>query len=491
MLKLLRKKGIAKKILWFVAVIIILSFGVFGTAYQLSSRENITSAGKIFGKKTTPEEYASSLRHAESQAILRYGENFDKIRQFLNLESEAWDRLILLHEARKRRIKISNEDVIKTIEGFEFFKKDGKFSADLYAKIIRYVFRSEPRDFEEGVRESLIFAKIYEQETSSLTLLEDETQEEYKKKNEQVQVSYALLAVDNYKNQATSEPNEAEEYYHQHKDEFRLPAAINVEYLTLPYPAPVDAAQKTKLNETMSQAAAELKTDPDFEKTAKKYNLQRAETGFFSREEPNLKMGLPLELLAKAFALKENTISDPLETSRGLFILRLKEKRDAYLPDYAQAAPRVSETLILQKAKETARRQAEQYLKQIKENISSSNKSFAELTKELGLSLQQTQPFSRSQYIPNIGAPAEFQQAAFALSDQNKISEVVETPKGFCILYLDSFIPVDKEKFEKEKEDFKKTILSQKKTEAFSRFVTQLRAKANLEDNISRFKKPL
>jgi len=51
MLKQLRQKGVAKKIIWFIAIIIIISFGFFGTASLLSNQNNTGYAGKIFGKK--------------------------------------------------------------------------------------------------------------------------------------------------------------------------------------------------------------------------------------------------------------------------------------------------------------------------------------------------------------------------------------------------------------------------------------------------------
>jgi len=50
-MKYLRKKGVMKKVLWVVAVIIVLSFGVLGQAYLLSDRPQNDFAGKIFGKK--------------------------------------------------------------------------------------------------------------------------------------------------------------------------------------------------------------------------------------------------------------------------------------------------------------------------------------------------------------------------------------------------------------------------------------------------------
>ena len=36
MLALMRKKGFAKKVIWAVAIVIIISFGFFGTAYLLT-----------------------------------------------------------------------------------------------------------------------------------------------------------------------------------------------------------------------------------------------------------------------------------------------------------------------------------------------------------------------------------------------------------------------------------------------------------------------
>ena len=50
MLKALRKKGVAKKIIWIVAIVIILCFG-FGTASMLSNSRPESYAGKIAGKK--------------------------------------------------------------------------------------------------------------------------------------------------------------------------------------------------------------------------------------------------------------------------------------------------------------------------------------------------------------------------------------------------------------------------------------------------------
>jgi parvulin-like peptidyl-prolyl isomerase len=53
-------------------------------------------------------------------------------------------------------------------------------------------------------------------------------------------------------------------------------------------------------------------------------------------------------------------------------------------------------------------------------------------------------------------------------------------PSGFYIIKLKSKIPVDEKKFREEKPEFAKKLLLQKKEEYFSRFLQDLKRKAQL-----------
>ncbi len=493
MLKQLRKKGTAKKILWFVAIIIIISFGFFGTANYTNSQMGPTHAGRIFGKNITFEKFQKSLLHARNQAILRYGENFSKISQLIDLDAEAWDRLILLTEARKRRIHISDQEVVDTIQDFPFFKSNEKFDPSMYERIIRYVFRCEPRDFEEGVRETLTFGKLFEQESASINISNEDALKEYKNKNEQVQVSYVLLSPDNYKNEFTVAPEEIKSYFETHKSEFRLPPAINIQFVNIDRPGDPSPSTPKEGQDTATKAAGiyrELQGDPDLEKVAKKNNLTVAESGFFSLENPAPQNKLPFGVLQKAFDLDENKFSEPLETPNGYCIIKVKEKRDAHIPDFEEASEKVKEALLANKARDTAKEKAADYLKRIKEAFTQNpGANFSEIAKNFNLPINQTPLFSRGQYLPTVGISPEFQESALSLNDQDKISGIVDIAKGYAILHLDKYVPFDKDKFEKEKEDFLKKLADEKKSEAFTNFLGRLRAKANLEDNISKLKK--
>ncbi|OGX06521.1 MAG: hypothetical protein A2Z88_04525 [Omnitrophica WOR_2 bacterium GWA2_47_8] len=501
MLKILRKKGVAKKVLWAVAIVIIISFGFFGTAYLLTGTDSNIYAGKIFGKSISLDEFNQNYRFANIQAIITYGENYSRFQPFLNLESETWDRLTLLHEAKKRRIKINDQEVVDTIQKkYAFFKRDGQFDSLLYDDILRMILKITARDFEEGVRDSLMITKLYEQVTFPITVSDDEIFDKFKTQNERVKVDFALIPTENYKDQVTVDEGRAQKYYEEHKNEFYLPAAINIEYLAFEFPsAPAEApnqtpdpdleAQKNEIGRKANEAYLELQKTKDINQVAQKNNLVVGVTGFFSQEQPNLQIGWSYELLHQAFQLKEDEITEPIATDKGWYILKLKKKRDAYVPDFAEAKEKVIETVALNEAKTIAKEQAEKFLADIKNKINPKQDNFADVARSLNLTVEQTPDFIRGQYLPTIGLSPEFEKEAFSLSENKKTADnPVETLKGYAILHLASYTAPDEKQFETTKESLKQQLLEEKKNKMFNEYLTQLRLKANLKDNLQKLK---
>lgn len=490
MLKILRKKGVAKKILWFVAIIIIISFGFFGPAYMGNNRDQITYAGKIFGRKVSFQEFERSYQEAQIQALMRFGENFNKIKPYLNIDAEAWDRLILSFEAEKRNIKISDEDVIAAVQKYPFFQKNGQFDTLMYNDILKYVFNMKPRDFEEGVRDDLKVKKIYDQETAQVKLTEEFILAEYQKLHEKIKVSYIFVPVKNFESQVSVDDNQAQAYYEAHKNEFAAPASVNVEYVTLPLAADAKPEDGAKVKEQAKIIREELASNPDFGAVVKKHNLIPEESGFFSLENPNLKLGWGFEVLQKIFKMKEGELSQPVQTTNGFQILRIKKKQDAQIQTFAQAKDKVIEALKFQQAKQAAQKKAQEYLAQVKAAFEPVKMpDFVETAHTLGLDVAQTPAFARGEYLPQIGVSKEFQEAAFSLSDANRLSDIIDAGTGAAIVFLDERLPIDESQFAKDKEAFSKSLYLEKANETFSAFLTHLRLKANLQDNISKLKK--
>ena len=489
MLNILRNKKFSKKVLWGVFIIIVISFGFLGSASYLSYGKSSVSqkAGEIFGKSISISEYQQHLAATEDRALMLYKDQYFKLRQYLNLEQETWDRIILFKEAGRRGYKASDEDVVGFIQQMPMFQRDGQFDRFVYQDILHDVFRRKPRDFEESIRDQLVIQKLFDQESSKVSLDDSEILDAYTKKNEKIQASYVFIANDEFKGKITLNDQDLKNYYTSHKEEFFLPPSINLETVKFDFPADASADVKKAASDKAYLVYEELTSNSDFDAVVAKHDLVASTSGFFSQESPNLGIGLPFEALQKAFSFNIGQISEPIETPQGYLIFRLKEKKDASVPEFKDVIERVRESLLQTKAQELARKKAEEiYPELTKAFEASSPKNFANAAHSIKLSIEQTPYFGRGEYLPSIGASGEFQEAAFELKNDQEISGIVQAPKGFCILHRDGTQDVDMEKFAKDKETFSKEILSEKVNAHLVDFLAQLKKQADFKDDLKK-----
>ncbi len=244
MLEVLRRKGVNKTILWFIAIIIILSFGVFGTAYRLDNTVN--SAGTIYGHNVSIKDFQQAYLDARDQAIRVYGDEFFKNGNRIDLEQETWDRLILLKEAQKRDIHVTDQEVVADIAAIPFFQRNGQFDQVLYEEIVQNpsVFDRSTHDFEEGIRKQLMIKKLIDAVAPDMILSDAELKKEYQKRNEKITLQYVLFNASDYAKNSSASDDEIKTFYDQHKEQFRLPPAIVLNYVQTKEKALADTLSK-------------------------------------------------------------------------------------------------------------------------------------------------------------------------------------------------------------------------------------------------------
>jgi len=489
MLKALRKKEVAKRILYVLAAIIIPAFVLWGAGSLIRDRRTANYAGEIFGKKISLDQYRGSLLAVKNQAIIKFGENFFKLQSFLNLEKEAWDRLILLHEARKRKIKVSDKEVVLRIRSLPFLKTNEEFDQKLYQYLLDRVLQTRARDFEEEIRHALMFEKLFEQITNDITVTDEDVLEGYKKENEQIKIGYISFLAKDFEADLIIEEKELKDYFENNTVAFKKPPALNVQYIGLDYPEEPTEEDKQKAREKIEEIYSRLKEE-EFPKVAKAYKLPVKETGFFGVGAPVPGFGLQYEIIQAAVSLENNQVSNPVETIKGIFILKLKERKPSYIPTFEEAKPSVEDILKNQKALQLAENKAKEYLAVLKENYENHPKSFKmkNSAESESLNYAQTPLFKYGEYISDIGTSKELSDEAFSLKGETKIFGFVSTSKGSYILKLEEFVTIDEKKFVQEKETFKEWLLQKKKDETFNIFFLELKTKARLVDNIPTMK---
>ncbi|MFH1778907.1 MAG: SurA N-terminal domain-containing protein [Candidatus Omnitrophota bacterium] len=474
MLKAMRKN--TKIFMW----LLIIAFVVWLAADVILTKQGTTYAGIIFGKRVSLSEYKKAWEAVKTKAIFTYGDKVQEVAKNLNLDEEAWDRLILLYEARRQKIQTSDSEVISSVKDIAIFKdKNGEFNQGTYERILKYSFGLTPRDFEEQGRDELTIKKMINKQNEKASLTDEEVLKEYKLANEKANASYILFETEKYYSRVSCTEDELKGYFEKNAQKFTILEQVNVEFFGKNF---TDETEETK-EKTKNQIQGisdEVSEKKDFEGIAKKYSMQIKETGFFGSEDKIPGIGWAFNFANVALSLKPGEISYPIVTKGGVYILKVKAKKQARPAKFEEVKERVEKTLRTEKAENEALLKAKEVLSIIKTRVEKKDK-FEDIIKELSLTAKETDAFTRNTYIEGLGVVKEFTDAAFLLKEGEIYNEPVKVHNGCAILKLSAFIPIDENKYKEEKDKFKEQLLTQKRYLNLLTWFYDLRERAKLK----------
>jgi peptidyl-prolyl cis-trans isomerase D len=485
MLKLLRQQKLAKKIFYLLAIIIVPSFILWGSATVIRDKQTRGYAGKVFGKNISYDEYRSTLSAWRNQLKMKFGDKASQIETIFDANQAVWDRLTLRYSIKKMNIKVSNEELTQYIASLPFLQKDGVFNAELYNLFLRYSLNTPARIFEEETRENLKFQKLFDQLTKDVTVSEEELKQRYKQENEQIKVKYISALNQDLEKNVDATDELLRNYYEKIKEDLKISIQVNLSYIGEGYPPDATEEQKQTIDNKFKDASAFIKEGNDLLKAKDKFGLAIQETGFISLGEPLLGVDWSAEDMVRLFNLGDGEITDVISTALGPYIFQLKQKRTDYLPTLDEVKEKIKDAFVKEKSKELAKSNSDNYYSQIlSKKQQNQNLEIAKIVEELSLTVKETEFFSRFTPTSDIGAYEDFNAAAFNLKE-GEISQPLELPQGyFIIIDVSQRKPIDEAEFEKAKENLKKALLSEKKNEVFEQFFAQLKQKANLTDYV-------
>jgi len=477
----------------------------------------------VAGNDITTLEVQRQAREMLRQQFPRGGAQMSMFLSYF--ASQAAEQMIqrqaVIAEAERLGLHATDEDVRDELQNGRyasaFFPKGVFVGQAAYEEMLQQHDLTVPQ-FEQSVKGDILIDKLRSLVAGSAMVTEAEVREKFEKDNTKVKFDYAVLRKEDilktihpadaelkafYEQRKASYANSIPEkrkiryvlvdtaklqgdmkvsrqdlqnYYDQHRDEYRVPEQVNVSHILIKTPLPgpdgkvdqkgVDAA-KQKAGDILKQ----LKASANFADLAKKD----------SEDATSAKNGGSLGWIQRgrfpspdvekaAFSLPKGGTSDVINAGYGFDIVRVDDKQEAHVKTLDEVKDQIEPVIKQQKAAQAADAQATALLSQAR--TSGLEKAAA----GDGEQVVTTDYVSRGDSLPGVGASRQFMDAVFSAAEKSPPDEV-QVPQGFVVYELLAIQPPATPTFDQIrarvenefKEERATTLLSQKTQELSDR----------------------
>jgi peptidyl-prolyl cis-trans isomerase D len=220
--------------LWIVAASFV------GTIFLVWGRGSVSgpSTGQVAtinGYPISATEFYRQVANLSKDYEKRFGEDYKKIINEKQIKRLALNQLIvrklLLHQADKEGIKVSDWAVANRIKSFSFLQKDGNFSEELYREFLK-LNRLTAKAFEDMIREDLKIEKIRSVIISEPSVINDELNRLYKLNFGKRKFKYKIFLASQFSPKVSEK--EVKQFYEENKFMFKSQTKSVLEAVKIP-----------------------------------------------------------------------------------------------------------------------------------------------------------------------------------------------------------------------------------------------------------------
>ena len=308
------------------------------------------------------------------------------------------------------------------------------------------------------MRNTMPFQKLSNLLNATTIVTDDEARLEFMKNNMKAQVEYVFYNAADYAD-AAAEPSEAEieAYYNENKDDFFQNEKRVLDYVLIELkPTPADSqAVYQQANDLLN----DVKSGKDFAQLAEIFSQdpgsaeKGGDLGFFKRS------AMVKPFADAAFAANIGDIVGPVESSYGLHIIKVEDKR---VQD-GEEEVKARHILLKFEVSNSTREKLQDEALYISEYAQETNlRSVAEAE---SIQVNTTQPFELEGFIPGIGMEPRVSRFAFR-SKVGDVSEVITTDRGYFVVELTQIIEAQTQPLEEVKNRITSTLQAEKRMQA-------------------------
>lgn len=211
---------------WVILTLICVPFALWGI-------QNYLDVGKeSYVAKVGDKEF---FQRDVNRAYAQYSQNFAGMQiDEQTLKQQALEKLlrdeVLWQYVQSQRLAITDETLRNFIQNMQYFQVDGKFSKKQYEALLNAQNMSSSQ-FAEKIRQSLAMEQFQRSIIDSSFATQNDVDRFYKIQNQKRQVEYVTVPVNKLSDKPSAE--EITAYYQQHRDNYKTPEQVSVEYIEL------------------------------------------------------------------------------------------------------------------------------------------------------------------------------------------------------------------------------------------------------------------
>ena len=419
-----------------ILALVLIPFALFGIDSYLNQAGNNLSIAKVDGYKIALPEYNRAIENVRNR-MMSEGKKVDPAMfDSFEFKESVVDGLItkqlINNDIKKSQFKITDQQLSQYIIGMPDFQKDGKFSQELYDKVLQNN-QLNPKKFEESIRNDLLIQQVRDGLQKLTFIPPNNLTETLKATSQQREVTVAEFKTKEYMAKANISEKDMQAFYDQNKSKFLAPEQVKAEFVVfsltsiLPsiavsedevkafYKTNADKyqnqqqreashiliaasknaapAEKAKAKAKAEDVLGQIKKNPkQFEELATKYSQdpesakKGGDLGAFGR-------GMMVKPFDDAvFSMKVNEISGIVESDFGYHIIKLTKVMGEG-GGFDAIKPQIKAELIYQKAQDKYAALAEDFSNKVYEQSS----SLDVVSKKFNLPIQKTDWISRNE----------------------------------------------------------------------------------------------
>lgn len=495
MLKLMREKATSWliKVLLGTIVIVFVFWGVGSFRAQKGDR-----VATVNGAAITLADYREAYNNLVERLRQSFGNNLNEdMLKNLRVKEQALNQLIdnriLVQEAQRLKLRVSDEELAEAIRNYGAFQSAGAFNNRLYQNVLNRL-RLTPEEFEVVQRESMLTGKLRLLVTGGVKVSDWEAREWYNWQNASVNIDFVTFETDRYtdinpaveeikayfedhKTSYKTEPmvkarylqfkpdtyrpkvtvtaDEIRDYYNSNQAEFKKPETVEARHILLKLDRDASPELVGKKREKALEILKMAQEGQDFAELAKQYSEDPASDkggylGEFQRED------MVKPFADRAFSMKPGEVSGPVRTQFGWHIIKVEKVSPASSLSLSAAQDNIFKKLGDEKARSLAFDEAAAVA-----DVSFGDDDLVRTAKERNLKVLTTDFFTKSGFRQDVGNPVKFASAAFDLQVM-AISDIQDYPDGYYILQTVEKIPPKLPEFEDIKDRVRADLIKEK-----------------------------